>query len=117
MVKIMIPVKENKGRDSIPSDTLGGAPHYYIVDTEGDVSTDRVVDNGSKQFGGTEVPIRFVVRQDTEVIFTREACKAALKQMNYANITPYEVGEEKASELLIKYENNRLNLFTESNSH
>lgn len=113
----MIPIKENKGRDSIPSDTLGGAPQYYIVDTEGDVSSDSVVDNGSKQFGGTEVPIKFVVRQDTEVIFTREACKAALKHMSSANITPYEVGEEKVSELLIKYENNGLNLFTESSSH
>lgn len=41
MVKIMIPIKENKGRDSIPSDTLGGAPQYYIVDTEGDVSREQ----------------------------------------------------------------------------
>lgn len=113
----MIPVKENKGRDSIPSDTLGGAPHYYIVNTEGSAIDDVVVDNGNKDFRGTESPIKFVVRQDTDVILTTEACNSAVKLMGKANITSYEVGQEKISELLLKYENNELKMFTEHNSH
>lgn len=113
----MIPIKENKGRDSIPSDTLGGAPHYYIVNTDGSAFDDVVVNNGNKDFGGTESPIKFVIRQDTDVIFSTEACNAAVKLMGKANITPYEVGQEKISDLLLKYDNNALKLFTESNSH
>ncbi|MCY3412660.1 MAG: hypothetical protein INQ03_13565 [Candidatus Heimdallarchaeota archaeon] len=114
MVKILVPIRENKGRDSVPGETLGRQAEYYILDTDNEAN-DIVLNNTSNAFGGNIPPIKFVISQEADYIFTREACANALKFMKSANMIPYLVGEEKISTLLNKYHNNELQILTEPN--
>ena len=110
MSKVLIPIQEDIGMDSIPSNTLGGAPVYYIMDTE-TKEISEVIENKAKMMGIP--PIKFVINQTADIVFTMEACKAALAHMNRADMTPYKVEEEKVSELMDKYSRGTLNVLNE----
>ncbi len=110
MSKILIPIKEDLGIDSFPSDSLGKPAVYFIVDSE--TREIQTIPNRSDELGIP--PIKFVVKQDADLVFTKEACKSALIHINRANKTPYRVGDDSIATLLDKFGNGELSVLTEA---
>ena len=111
MVKILIPINEDNGRESIPFEHLGNAPFYYLVDSENEL-LDTAIKNDSKAFGGEKSPIKFVVDIKSDVLLSMESCKSAIKLLDKNNTKVYLTDGSKVSVLLEKYRNNELESYT-----
>ncbi len=111
MAKILIPITDDKGRDSLPFKHLGTAPFYYLLDSE-DETLDVAIKNESKSFGGDISPIKFVVDIKSDVLLSMESCKSAIKLLDRNNTKVYLTDEDKVSVLLEKYKNNELERYS-----
>jgi predicted Fe-Mo cluster-binding NifX family protein len=111
MVKILIPIEEDLGRESKPFMHLGNAPFYYLVDSK-DENLDIAIKNESKPFGGNISPIKFVVDINSDVLLSMESCKSAIKLLDKNNTKVYLTGDHKVSVLLEQYKNNELEQYT-----
>lgn len=111
MVKILIPIEEDLGRDSKPFMHLGNAPFYYLADSE-NASLDSAIKNRSKPFGGEISPIKFVVDIKSNVLLSMESCKSAIKLLDKNNTKVYLTGDHRVSILLEQYKNNELEQYS-----
>ena len=111
MAKILIPITEDNGRDSLPFKHLGTAPFYYLADSE-DEKLDVAIKNESKSFGGDTSAIKFVINIKSDVLLSMESCKSAIKLLDSNNTKVYLTDESKVADLLEKYENNELEQYS-----
>ena len=66
-MRILIPVLENKGRDSRVSWHFGRAPYFALYDSENDKL--EIIENKSEHFGGRGRPAENMLRYNPDVVF------------------------------------------------
>lgn len=111
MVKILIPIEEDLGRESKPFMHLGNAPFYYLADSE-NPNLDTAIKNESKPFGGEISPIKFVVDIKSDILLSMESCKSAIKLLDKNNTKVFLTSDHKVSVLIEQYKNNELEQYT-----
>lgn len=114
-MKVCIPVKENKGLESVPYNHFGSAPFFLICDSEsGEI---KVIENGDMNHAhGMCQPLKAIGGEDIDVVLVGGIGAGALMKLNNQGIRVYRVAEEIVSKNIELLKRNELAEFTVHNS-
>lgn len=114
-MKVCIPVKENKGMDSIAYNHFGTAPFFMICDTEsGEV---KVIENGDLNHAhGMCQPLKALGGEMVDVILVGGIGAGALMKLNNEKIKVYKVSDDTVSKNIELFKENKLMEFSVNNS-
>lgn len=109
-MKICLPIKENKGLESVPYDHFGSAPYFLIYDTEsGDV---KVVDNRDLNHEhGMCRPLQALGGEDIDAVVVGGIGQGALMKLNMQGIVVYQAAPGSVSDNVKLLEKNGLKEF------
>ena len=110
-MRICIPIKENKGLDSIPYNHFGSAPFFLIVDDESNEL--KVINNGDMNHEhGMCQPLKAIGGENIDAVLVGGIGAGALNKLNSQGIKVYEVANSIVAENIKKLKNNELAEFT-----
>ncbi|MGC9060561.1 MAG: NifB/NifX family molybdenum-iron cluster-binding protein [Thermoplasmata archaeon] len=83
-MKIVIPVEENRGKESIVCEHFGRAPYFAVYDREKEKL--EIVENRSEHFGGTGTPAENILRLKPDIVFVANLGTKAIELMRRHNV-------------------------------
>ncbi len=114
-MKICIPVKENKGLDSIVYNHFGTAPFFLVFDMADDKI--KVIENGDLHHAhGMCQPLKALGGEAVDAILVGGIGAGALIKLNNQGIKVYKAAEQTASGNIKLLKQNALEQFSVNNS-
>ncbi|MDJ0305559.1 NifB/NifX family molybdenum-iron cluster-binding protein [Dehalobacter sp.] len=114
-MKICIPVKEDKGLESIPYDHFGSAPFFLIYDL--DKEEMKVIDNGDSQHEhGMCQPLKALGGEQVDAILVGGIGAGALMKLNAQGVRAFRVDNATVSGNIQLFLDNQLPEFSAMNS-
>lgn len=112
-MKICIPVKENKGLDSIPYNHFGSAPFFLIYDTDKEEIKEINNTDVNHEHGKCQ-PLKGLSGEEVDVILLGGIGARALMKLNNAGIKAYKATNETLFNNIEQFKNNKLVEYTPS---
>lgn len=114
-MKVCIPVKENKGLDSIAYNHFGSAPFFLVYDLDSEEM--KVIENSDLHHAhGMCQPMKALGGEKVDAILAGGIGVGALKKLSNQGITVYRVENETALENIELLKRNELVIFDSSYS-
>lgn len=114
-MRICIPVKENKGLDSVAYNHFGSAPYFLIYDDENE--NVKVIENGDLHHEhGMCQPLKALGGENVDAILVGGIGAGALMKLNSQGIKVYRVAGETAINNVKLLKDNQLAEFSANNS-
>lgn len=114
-MKICIPVKENKGLESIPYNHFGSAPFFLVVDTETNDVT--AINNGDLNHEhGKCQPIKAIGGADIDVVLVLGIGAGAINKLNSMGVKVFKANPTSLKENIDLFNDNKLIEFSPANS-
>ena len=114
-MKVCIPVKENKGLDSVPYNHFGSAPFFLIYDLEKEEI--KVIDNGDlNHVHGMCQPLKAISGEEIDAVLVGGIGAGALMKLKNQGIKAYRVAEESLLKNIELLKKNELMEFSGDNS-
>ena len=114
-MKICIPIKEDKGLESIAFNHFGTAPMFLIYDTQ--TNEIKTIDNGDLNHShGMCQPLKAIGGEQIDVILVGGIGAGALSKLNLLGISAYKAEEGTVLLNLEKLSNKELAMFSAQNS-
>lgn len=98
-MKILIPILENRGRESRVSSHFGRAPYFALYNSETDKL--EIIENKSEHFGGGGRPAEIMLKYKPDVVFAIEMGPRAVNLIRSKGIR-IETGNYNIVEDIIK---------------
>ena len=119
MIRIVIPVTDNKGAESQLSEHFGRAPFFAVFDFDegGQVLSSRAVPNESEHFGGVGFPPDRILQLEPDAVITHGMGPRALRRFQDARIAVLRANSGIAQDILSAYLKNQLQELTEGCHH
>ncbi|GAA0716459.1 NifB/NifX family molybdenum-iron cluster-binding protein [Clostridium malenominatum] len=114
-MKICIPVKENKGLDSVAFNHFGSAPFFLIYDLEkGEI---KVIENEDLHHAhGMCQPLKAIGGENVDAILVGGIGAGALTKLNNQGIKVYRVENETVAKNIELLKGNKLEEFSSNHS-
>lgn len=118
-VRIVIPVSDEKGVDSVLSEHFGRAPFFAIVDLDetGKVIGSGTIANTSEHFGGTGLPPERIIQLRPKALVTYGLGSRALSMFQEAGVAVLRTQANTVNEVIAAYNNNELRELTDGCQH
>lgn len=118
-VRIVIPVSDEKGVDSVLSEHFGRAPFFAIVDLDetGKVIGSGTIANTSEHFGGTGLPPERIIQLRPKALVTYGLGSRALSMFQEAGVAVLRTQANTVNEVIAAYNNNELCELTDGCQH
>ncbi len=118
-VRIVIPVSDEKGVDSVLSEHFGRAPFFAIVDLDetGKVIGSGTIANTSEHFGGTGLPPERIIQLRPKALVTYGLGSRALSMFQEAGVAVLRTQANTVNEVIAAYNNNALCELTDGCQH
>lgn len=114
-MKVCIPVKENKGLESVPFNHFGSAPFFLIYDLE--KKDIKLVENGDLNHAhGMCQPFKAIAGEAIDVILVGGIGAGALRKLNEKGVKAYRAVDETLLKNVELLQNNQLTEFSVNNS-
>ena len=115
MVRIVIPVAENRGVDSQLSDHFGRAPFFAVfeLDLEGRLADQRAVSNDTQHFGGIGLPPDRILQLKPDAVIARGMGPRALGRFQNARVAVLRANSSVVADVLSAYVRDELEELTE----
>lgn len=110
-MKVCIPVKENKGVESIAFDHFGSAPFFLIYDLENEEI--KVIENGDLHHAhGMCQPLKALGGENVDAVLVGGIGAGALTKLNNQGIKVYRVANDTAAKNIEMLKRNELMEFS-----
>lgn len=118
-VRIVVPVADEKGINSMLSQHFGRAPFYAVIDLDenGQVISKGTIANTSEHFGGVGVPPDRIKQLKPKALVTYGLGSKALRIFQEANIAVLRTEANTVKEVVNAYNNNQLQELTQGCHH
>ena len=114
-MKICIPVKENKGFESVPYNHFGSAPFFLVVDTE--TNEIKAINNGDLNHEhGKCQPIKAIGGADIDVVLVLGIGAGAINKLNSLGKKVFKAENTSLKENVNLFMENKLIEFNPANS-
>jgi predicted Fe-Mo cluster-binding NifX family protein len=114
-MKVCIPVKENRGLESIPFNHFGSAPFFLICDI--DTNQIKIIENEDLHHAhGMCQPLKALGGEAVDAILVGGIGAGALMKLNNQGIKVYRVEDQTAAENINMLKQNTLKEFSANNS-
>jgi predicted Fe-Mo cluster-binding NifX family protein len=113
MTKIAIPIKEDFGDKSVPSEHFGRSRWFYIVD--GDQV--QVISNNSDHFGGAGKPPETLIKLGINVLIATNMGRKAIDMFQQSDVAVFRTPIQTVGDILVEYKNGQLDELTEGCTH
>ena len=119
MVRIVIPVINERGVDSQLSEHFGRAPFFsiFVLDDDGKVLTHEMVPNESEHFGGVGFPPDRILQLNPDAVITYGMGPRALARFQNARVAVLRANASLARDVLSAYTIDKLEEITEGCLH
>ena len=119
MVKLVIPVIDDKGEDSTLSEHFGRAPFFSVFDLDenGRVLSHRAVPNESEHFGGVGLPSDRILQLEPDAVITYGMGPRALMRFQDAKVAVLRANSSLVKGVLSAYARDELDELTEGCHH
>jgi len=97
-MRILIPILENRGKESRVSPHFGRAPYFALYDSETDKL--EIIENKSEHFGGFGRPAENILKYKPDVVFALDMGPRAVDLLRSNNIRIETGNYETVEEIL-----------------
>jgi len=117
--RIVIPVSDEKGLDSVLSQHFGRAPFYAIIDLDekGKIIGQGTIANTSEHFGGVGLPPDRIMQLKPKALVTYGLGSKALQMFQAGGVAVLRTEAESVKQVVDAYNNNELQELTTGCSH
>ncbi len=114
-MKICIPIKDNRGMDSLLSDHFGSAPGFLILDNES--GKFEVIDNANEHHShGMCQPLNALAGQKIDAIVCRGMGARAVLKLNQAGVRAFRADAATVRQLAEKHKDGEFEEITAQNA-
>lgn len=114
MKKLMIPIEESNGENSIISDHFGRAPYFAVIEiSDNNFKIIDMVKNVSEHFGGHGRAATSILEQKPDILIVKGMGPRALQIFNDNGIEVFSTEASIVKEAIKSYLDNRLTNLTE----
>jgi predicted Fe-Mo cluster-binding NifX family protein len=119
VIKVVIPVTNNRGVDSQLSEHFGRAPFFAVFDfdEDGQILSSRAVPNESEHFGGVGFPPDRILQLNPDAVITYGMGPRALTRFQNAGVAVLRANASLVKDVLSAYAKDRLEELTEGCHH
>lgn len=113
--KIIFPLAENKGLDSLLAEHFGRAPYFLLVEVDeaGKVISHRLISNTGEHFGGSGHAHDTILEQKPDYIVVYGMGPRGLASMENAGVTVLKATTSRMTDLLQAFREGRLEELSE----
>jgi predicted Fe-Mo cluster-binding NifX family protein len=114
MKKLMIPIEEFNGENSIISDHFGRSPYFAVIEiSDGNFEIIDKVKNVSEHFGGRGRAAPLILNQKPDILIVKGMGPRALQIFNDNGIEVFSTKASKVKDIIENYLDNKLTNLTE----
>jgi predicted Fe-Mo cluster-binding NifX family protein len=113
MTKIAIPIMEDQGDKTVPSEHFGRSPLFYVIDND----SVQLIENTSDHFGGKGKPPELIINLGINVLIATNMGRKAIELFQNSDVAVFRSPVKPIREILEDFNKGKLEELTDGCTH